>query len=76
MTLETHNPKGSIVLYHMHNGGHEDTIVEERRGILEKARDLENEDAMEFKWGDIDIPPFSLVLMVPNIPGQALCSTL
>ena len=73
MALKTHNPKGSVVLYHMHNGGHVDSIVAEGRRILEKARDLEMEESMgdmEFKWGEMPIPQFTLNLRVPVIPGQ------
>jgi len=73
MKLQTHNPKGSVVLYHMHNGGHKGTLVAEGRRILEKARDEEDADTMGdegFKWGTYPIPEFDLNLKVPNIPGQ------
>lgn len=72
MALKTHNPKGSVVLYHMHNGGHVDSIVAEGRRILEKARDLEMEESMgdkEFMWGEAPVPEFTLNLRVPIIPG-------
>lgn len=69
MTLKTHNPKGSIVLYHMHNVGHEATIIEEGRKMLKKARNMESNDTMdEFKWKSQDIPDFLLVSKMPNIP--------
>ena len=69
MVLKTHNPKGAVVLYHMHNGGHVDSIVVEGRKILEKARDLEQEESMEFTWGEVAVPEFTLTLRVPTIPG-------
>ena len=62
MALKTHNPKGAVVMYHMHNGGHVDSIVDEGRRILEKARDLEMAGSMgdkEFKWGEAPIPEFT-----------------
>ena len=72
MVLKTHNPKGAVVLYHMHNGGHVDSIVAEGRMILEKARDVEQAESMgdtSFKWGEVAVPEFTLTLRVPVIPG-------
>ena len=55
MDLPTHDPKGTVVLYHVHNEGHEPTLIEEITGILTKACEEETEEAMEdgglgYKW--------------------------
>jgi hypothetical protein len=69
--LKTHVTKGAIVLYHLYNQGHEGTILAETKRMLEEARDLEEEEAMDdFEYGEKDVPEFTLRLMVPKIPGQ------
>ena len=69
--LETHNPRGAVVLYKMHNQGQENAILVEVDTILRISRDeeaVENRD--DFKWEGVDIPVMHLSLKVPHIPGQ------
>ena len=75
MELPTHDPKGAVVLYHVHNEGHEPTLIEEIQGILKRACEIETEEAMGaeglgYRWAHMAIPRFTLALKVPMIPGQ------
>ena len=75
MDLPIHDPKGAVVLYHVHNEGHEPTLIEEIRGILKRACEIETEEAMDaeglgYRWAHMAIHRFTLALKVPNIPGQ------
>ena len=59
----------------MHNEGHKPILIEEIKGILQHACELETSEAIDdgglgYRWAQTDVPKFTLALKVPNIPGQ------
>jgi hypothetical protein len=68
--LSTHDVKGAVALYLLHNMNHEGTIIAEARRMLVEARDAQDLLEMDYIWGGKEVPHFILGQQVPHIPGQ------